>query len=52
MFLTIIVQGNTLDYLMSFSGDTSAGQCLDFVSNPYTAVLIPEPVDYFKVNFH
>ena len=39
--------GSSLDYL-TFMFDTSAGQCLDFDTDPYVVVILPEPVDYFR----
>jgi hypothetical protein len=41
--------GNSVDYLLKFAGDKDAGRCLDFSRNPHTTVLIPTPVDYFRV---
>ena len=29
--------------------DPKAGQCNNFVNNPYTMALIPQPVDYFRI---
>jgi hypothetical protein len=37
---------SAIDYLLSFI-DNQAGKCTDFVSNPYAAVLLPDPLDYF-----
>lgn len=37
---------SSVDYLMKFI-DKNAGRCMDFEVNPYAAVLIPEPMDYF-----
>lgn len=40
---------NSIDYLLSFvSPKGEAGRCTDFESNPYSTVLIPEPMDYFS----
>lgn len=38
--------GSSIDYLTRIV-DPTAGRCMDFVSNPFATVLIPEPVDYF-----
>jgi hypothetical protein len=37
---------SSLDYLLR-SFDVDAGRCMDFESNPFATVLIPEPFDYF-----
>jgi hypothetical protein len=37
---------SSFDYLLAFF-NIDAGQCMDFVSNPFATVLIPEPYDYF-----
>ena len=38
--------GSSVDYLMNFI-ESDGGKCMDFTQNPYTIVLMPEPVDYF-----
>jgi hypothetical protein len=38
---------SSVDSLIQFL-DPNAGKCMDFESNPYATVLMPEPVDYFS----
>lgn len=39
--------GGSLDYLTVLF-DEEAGQCLNFETDPYVVVILPEPVDYFR----
>lgn len=37
---------SSIDYILSFI-TSGSGKCMDFATNPYATVLIPEPMDYF-----
>jgi hypothetical protein len=41
--------GSSLDYLITVLNPDDAGQCDNYESSPYVSVIIPNPVDYFRV---
>lgn len=46
-FKSTQAMASSLDYVLSFIS-SEAGRCMDFSNNPYTTVLLPEPMDYFS----
>ena len=45
-FKSTQAMASSIDYILSFVSN-EAGRCMDFGSNPFATVLIPEPIDYF-----
>jgi hypothetical protein len=41
--------GSSLDYLVKILNPDDAGECNNYESSPYVSVIIPNPVDYFRV---
>ena len=41
--------GSSIDYLIKVLDPNSAGNCDNYETNPYVMVILPNPIDYFRV---